>query len=80
MKPTVSSLKQGQKVWATIEEVLDANQLLVNFEGDLLRVNNQAMRRFRQGQRIQLNVVGITPLSFKLVETNRIQIKLDVEA
>jgi hypothetical protein len=79
VKPNVFALKLGQKVWATVEEVLDSNDILVNFDGDLLRIGNKAERAFRPGQRIQLHVSSIEPLQFRLVETKRLQLGIDVE-
>lgn len=80
MKHLIPNLKMGQKVWATIEEILDANEMIVNFDGDLLRVGNQSQRNFRVGQRIQLNVESLNPLQFKLVETKRLNFQgLNIE-
>ncbi len=70
-KDQVLSLKTGQKVWATVEDVLVGEELIVNYHGDLLRVANQSQRRFRPGQRIQLNVTSTTPLQFQLLEPRR---------
>lgn len=78
MKPIIKALRVGQKVWATIEESVDKDVLIVNFSGDLLRVANQTHRNFRTGQRVQLNVVSVEPLSFKFVEARTLR-PLDVE-
>lgn len=80
MKKVVPHLKVSQKVWALVEEVNGAD-LIVSFQGDLIRVGNQSGRRFRPGQRIQLQVVGIQPLSFKLLEsrdTRSVIARLDI--
>ncbi len=77
MKNYFYSLKLGQKVWATIEEVIEEGGVIVNFNGDLVRVANQSHRRFRPGQRIQLNVTAIQPMTFKLVDSKRIK-RIDV--
>lgn len=71
MKPILHSLKVGQKVWATVEEVLAQNEILVNFQGDLLRVSNQTSRSLRPGQRIQLSVTAVSPLGFQLMESRK---------
>lgn len=68
MKKVVPHLKVAQKVWALVEEIIGTD-LIVSFQGDLIRVGNQSGRRFRPGQRIQLQVAGIQPLSFKLLES-----------
>ncbi|MES2767671.1 MAG: hypothetical protein V4596_00880 [Bdellovibrionota bacterium] len=67
MKKIIPHLTVEQKVWALVEEVNGLN-LIVSFQGDLIRVGNQSGRRFRPGQRIQLKVVTVEPLSFKLLE------------
>lgn len=79
MKPNIEALRIGQKVWATVEETLDSHQILVNFDGDLLRVGNKAERNFRPGQRIQLHVESLHPLQFRLVEARRLRFGLDIE-
>jgi len=73
MKKIVPHLKVNEKVWALVEEIsgveAGGSHLIVSFQGDLIRVGNQSGRRFRPGQRIQLQVVGVQPLSFKLLES-----------
>lgn len=70
MKRIVPHLKLEQKVWALVEEIISTD-LIVNFQGDLIRVGNQSGRRFRPGQRIQLKVIAISPLSFQLLESRQ---------
>ncbi len=70
MKKIIPQLKPDQKVWAIIEEVV-SEDLIVNFQGDLIRVGNQSGRRFRPGQRIQLMVTSISPLGFKLLDSRQ---------
>lgn len=80
MKQIVPHLKLDQKVWALVEELISSD-LIVSFQGDLIRVANQSNRRFRPGQRIQLQVTGISPLSFKLLESrepSKIISRLDI--
>ena len=79
MKPNIYLLRSGQKVWATVEEILDDQEILVNFDGDLLRVGNRSSRRFRAGQRIQLHVESVSPLQFRLVETKRLEFGINIE-
>ncbi len=67
----LQSLKLGQKVWATVEEVLVQNEIIVNFQGELLRVSNQTFRSLRPGQRIQLAVTTVAPLGFQLMESRK---------
>jgi hypothetical protein len=79
MKKIVPHLKQNHKVWALVEEV-NGTSLIVNFQGDLIRVGNQSGKIFRPGQRIQLMVVSTQPLGFKLLESrsSRTTSKLDI--
>jgi hypothetical protein len=79
MKKIVPHLKLDHKVWALVEEVNGTN-LIVNFQGDLIRVGNQSGKRFRPGQRIQLLVVSIQPLGFKLLESrgSKTTLRLDI--
>lgn len=80
MKNVLPHLKPNQKVWALIEEVL-SEDLIVSFQGDLIRVANQSGRRFRPGQRIQLLVTSVAPLGFKLLDfrqEGRIISRLDI--
>lgn len=67
MKSVLPHLTLNQKVWALVEEVSE-DGLIVNFQGDLIRVENQSGRVFRPGQRIQLLVTAVLPLGFKLLE------------
>ncbi len=69
MKQTLPQLTLDQKVWAIIEEVMTNDDLIVSFQGDLIRVQNQSSRKFRPGQRIQLKVTAVTPLAFQLIDT-----------
>ncbi len=69
MKQTLPQLTLDQKVWAIIEEVMTNDDLIVSFQGDLIRVQNQSSRKFRPGQRIQLKVTGLSPLGFQLMDT-----------
>lgn len=71
MKFTLPQLKVSQRVWALIEEVVGREDLIVSFQGDLIRVQNQSQRRFRPGQRIQLVVASTDPLGFRLIDSKR---------
>ncbi len=71
MKFVLPQLKVDQRIWALVEEVVQQQELIVSFQGDLVRVSNQSERRFRPGQRIQLVVASTNPLGFKLMESKR---------
>ena len=72
---TFQNIKLGQKVWAVVEDLVTPTSLIVNFNGDLVRVENHTDKTLRTGSRIQLEVTKTNPLSFKLVEPQRIKIK-----
>jgi hypothetical protein len=65
LKPRLRILQVGQIIWATIEEIQSVRELLVNYQGDLLRVQNLTSGEFRLGQRIRLEVVATVPLEFR---------------
>ena len=67
MKPTLRSLRKGQEVWAVVEENLARDEVLINFNGDLVRVQNKTERIFRVGQRVLLQVRSVEPLKFSLI-------------
>lgn len=66
MKPSVRSLKLGQTVWALVEEHIAGGEVVINMSGDLLRVQNNTGRRFRFGERVQLRVTQLFPLTLAL--------------
>jgi hypothetical protein len=59
--------KVGQEVWAIVEESMSGDEVLVNFSGDLIRIQNETRKNFRIGERICLRVEAINPLQFKLI-------------
>lgn len=67
MKPHLRSLKKNQEVWAVVEEIIALNEVIINFSGDLVRVQNKTERNFRVGQRVLLQVHSVTPLKLKLI-------------
>lgn len=67
MKPHLRSLRKGQEVWAVVEETIALNEIIINFSGDLLRVQNKTERNFRVGQRVLLQVHAVAPLKLKLI-------------
>jgi sulfur carrier protein ThiS len=72
---TFQNIKLGQKVWAVVEDLVTPTSLIVNFNGDLVRVENHTDKALRTGSRIQLEVTNLNPLSFKLVESQRLSFK-----
>lgn len=80
MKTFVRALNMHQKVWALVEEILNPSTVIVSLGGDLMRVQNRSRRALRVGQRIQLQVTGVSPLEFKLIEARtHYSHRIDVE-
>lgn len=69
MKKTIPLLRVGQMIRA---EIVETNQesLIVNFNGDLLRIENQSSAVIQPLDQIWLEVQGLSPLRFKLVSSN----------
>ncbi len=70
MKPTLRSLRQNQ-VWAVVVEVIAQNEIIINFSGDLVRVQNQTERVLRAGQRVLVRIEEMNPLKLKLIYRHR---------
>lgn len=80
MKPRVNSLRDGQQLWAIVEENIAGGELIVNLSGDLIRVRNESSKKLSPGQRVLLAVEKTRPLEFKLIERKRPRnFTLDVE-
>ena len=69
MKPYVRTLRRHQQVWATVEENIEQNEIVINFQGDLVRVSNMTGKDFRPGSRVLLVVEALQPLRFRLLLT-----------
>ena len=64
-------MKLGEIVSAKITEVVNQNEMIVSFDGDLLRVVNQTGQPMRVGQFVRVQVMAVRPLQFRLVAENR---------
>ena len=78
MKLALSQLKIGQELVAQISECFADGDVIVAFQGDLIRVKNQTSKRFQPGDRIPLKVVGLQPIAFQYVVKARSRSGLDV--
>lgn len=75
MKFTVHKLRVGDLVRAQIIEVLrpgrgesgSGEELIVSFQGDLIRVQNKSQSAFVSGDKILVRVTQVSPLLFQLV-------------
>ncbi len=75
MKLRVHQLRVGEVVKAQVVENVSAENFIVSFSGDLIRVKNQTGKLFDIGQQIHLKVTSLNPLSFSyfaLSRTNRV--------
>ena len=68
MKQYLRTLKVGNEIWAVVEEVIARGECVINFRGDLVRVQNATQQKLRAGQRVLLRVQGLFPLRLQLVE------------
>jgi c-di-AMP phosphodiesterase-like protein len=68
MKMTVHKLRVGDLIRAQIIEVIGAgDELIVSFQGDLIRVQNKSLSTLRGGDKILVRVTQTAPLFFQLV-------------
>lgn len=67
MRQTVSKFKLGQKVSGTIVEVLAPAECIVNFNGDLIRINNKTGRKLKPQDVVDLVITSIDPLGFRMI-------------
>ncbi len=67
MKFVLSRLKIGDLVSAEVVELAAGHDLIVNFQGDLIRVSNKTPDLFALGQKINLKVIRLRPLGFQLL-------------
>lgn len=67
MKFTVHRLRIGDLVWAQIVEFVGADECIVSFQGDLIRVRNESMNKLSINEKILVRVTAINPLAFQLL-------------
>jgi hypothetical protein len=68
MKAVISNLKLGESLGGTISEVLPGGDVLISFNGDLLRVHNDTTRLLKVGDPVTVIVRAIKPLRFQLID------------
>lgn len=68
MKAFVRQLRRGDTVDVIVREQLRGGDLIITYNGDLLRVTNATLRTFAAGQTVNLVVASTEPLSFRLNE------------
>ena len=70
MKFVVQSLHFGDVVEAEVSEILTDNEIIMSFQGDLLRVQNHSRKTLVRGQKLFCRVTSIEPLRFEMVPTH----------
>ena len=66
MKSTISNLRLGQVLKAQVVDRNRDGSLIVNFEGDLLRVVNLARVEIPMGKSVVFTVTQLDPLQFQI--------------
>ena len=67
MKFTLHKLKIGDLVWAQVVELASADECIVSFQGDLIRVKNQSLTQLSTHDKVLVRVVTVRPLIFQLL-------------
>ena len=62
----LEKLSIGEMVKAEVVELQSSTEVVVNFYGDLLRIQNKTGRPFKLGQQIDLIIVNVKPFKFSL--------------
>ena len=71
MKATLLRVKRGDRLRARILELQAGGDILISFDGDILRVRNETNRALRVGQVVTVFVIETSPLRFQLASERR---------
>lgn len=66
----LNSLKKDQILHAKVEEISSVTGILLNFQGDLLRISNLTGQIISKGQSIRLQVISLQPLQFQVFDSH----------
>ena len=66
MKFVIDDLKIGEFTVAKVTEILSMDEVIMSFNGDLLRVQNESRRSFQIGEIVKCRVTQLHPLRFEL--------------
>ncbi|MDG0816930.1 hypothetical protein [Bdellovibrio svalbardensis] len=69
-KAFLTSLKKGQILHAQVEDISSVTGILLNFQGDLLRISNLTGQMISKGQSIRLQVMSLEPLQFQVFNSH----------
>ncbi len=59
-------MKLGEKIKVNVVEEITDSVFIVNFHGKLMRVKNTSAKKINKNQIVELKVVALKPLVFKL--------------
>lgn len=68
MKFVLRDLQIGESLQGRVAEVLSESDVIISFDGDLLRVHNETRRPLRVGDTVTCIVRAIQPLRFQLIQ------------
>ena len=71
MKTQVGRWQTGDTVRGRVTEQLSSGDLIISFEGDLLRVSNETNQQFKPGDFVLLTVASLDPIQFRLAKSQR---------
>ncbi len=78
MKFVVDQLHFGDIIEAEVTELLDENDVIMSFQGDLLRVQNHSQRSLALGQKLKCRVKSTKPLRFEIASHQIASFKMDL--
>ena len=73
MKKVIPNLKAGQVVQARVVEPISNKEFIVDFAGDLIRIQNHTPKPMAKGDKVDLVVHRLHPLTFRLKAKSRSQ-------
>ena len=66
MKRVLASLSIGDTLAGRVEELLPGDEVLICFDGDLVRVQNETRQALKAGDTVNVIVRALDPLRFQL--------------
>lgn len=66
MKPFIRTWIVGQRVQGRVTEQLPSGELIISFDGNLLRVSNESGQKVAAGDTVDLQVASQNPVTLKL--------------
>ena len=63
---SLANRRLGEHILGQICECLNNDDYIVAFDGDLLRVHNETQEKWQVGDQVNLLVVSLTPLRFRM--------------